>query len=131
MSHIKGLSAFKPLGVIGIDWETWMWRCVYCLMNLVGASTDMSKCAVLVSRPAINVISVVQLVKNVEPIMQQRMSPAGLDDCIVNLVCVSINGRLIGGHSIHSQCIQEANVLSQWTIKLGDLTATLKQLHYK
>jgi len=91
----------------------------------------MSKCAALVSRPAINVISVVQLVKNLEPIMQQRMSPAGLDDCIGDSVCVSINGRLIGGHSIHSQCIQEANVLSQWTIKLGDLTATLKQLHYK
>src|SRR6266571_730505 len=49
VSHIKGLSAFEPLGVIGIDWETW--RCVYCLVNLVGASMDMSKCTALVSRP--------------------------------------------------------------------------------
>jgi hypothetical protein len=73
-----------------------------CFVNLVGAYTDVSKCAALVSRPAIDMISVVQLVKNLEPIFQQRVSPAGLDDCVCDSVCVSVNIRLVGGHSIHS-----------------------------
>ena len=73
-----------------------------CFVNLVGAYTDVSERAAFVSRPAIDVISVVQLVKNLEPIVQRRVSPAGFDDCVRDSVCVNVNSRLIGGHSIHS-----------------------------
>jgi hypothetical protein len=57
VSHIKGLSAFEPLKVIGVDWETR--RSVDRLINLLGASTNVSECAAFVNRPAIDVISVV------------------------------------------------------------------------
>ncbi len=90
VSYIKGLSAFEPLGVICIDWETW-WG-VYCLMNLVRASTYVSERATFVKRPAIDMISVMQLVENSEPIMQVRMSPAWLYNSVCWLTCMRIKG---------------------------------------
>ncbi len=74
VSHIKCLSAFKPLGVICIDWK--MWWGMDCLMNLLRASMYVSESATFVKRPAMNMISVMQLVENFKPIVQVRMSPA-------------------------------------------------------
>ena len=103
MSHIKSLPAFEPLGVICIDWETW-WG-VDHLMNLLRAHTHVSECTTFVESPAVNMILVMQLVEHFEPIVQVRMSPAGLDNSICWLTCVAIKGRLIRQHSIHSQCV--------------------------
>ena len=88
MSHIKGLPAFEPLRVICIDWETW--RGVYRLTNLLRASTDVSECAMFVKRPTMNMVSVVQLVKNFEPIVQVTVSPAWFDNSVCWLACVRI-----------------------------------------
>ncbi len=56
MFHVKRLSAFKPFGVVGIDWEA-CWR-MNLLMNLLGPCTNMRECATLVEGPAVDVVSV-------------------------------------------------------------------------
>ena len=90
VSHIKGLPAFEPLGVICIDWETW-WG-MDRLMNLLRARTHVSECATFVESPAINMISVMQLIEYFEPIVQVRMSPAGFDNSVCWLTCLTIKG---------------------------------------
>ena len=67
MPHIKGLPTFEPPGIIRIDWE--IWRGVSCLTNLLRASSNVSECATFVKSPAIDMISVMQLVKNFEPVV--------------------------------------------------------------
>ena len=67
MPHIKGLPTFEPPGIICIDWEIW-WG-VSCLTNLLRASSNVSKGATFVKSPAIDMISVMQLVKNFEPVV--------------------------------------------------------------
>lgn len=54
--HVKWLSAFKPFGVIGIDWEA-CWR-MNLLMNLLGPCTNMRERTTLVEGPAVDVVSV-------------------------------------------------------------------------
>lgn len=129
MPHVEGLPAIEPLGIIGVDWETR--RGMYCLMDFLGTSTNVSKCAALVHRPAVDMSSVVQLIKNLQPIVQIGMSPAWLDDGVCRSIRVRIYVRLIRRHSIHPQRIQDVKMLSQWAIELGNLAATLEQLHQK
>jgi hypothetical protein len=88
MPHIKGLPTFESLGIICIGWETW-WG-VYCLTNLLRASTNVSEGATFVERPAVNMILVMQLIKNFEPVVQVRVSPAWLH----NSVCLLIRIRI-------------------------------------
>jgi hypothetical protein len=127
--HIEGLPAIEPLGIIGVDWETR--RSMYCLMDFLGTSTNVSKCTALVHRPAVDVFSLVQLIKNLQPIVQIGMSPAWFDDGVRRPIRVRIYVRLIRGHSIRPQRIQDVKMLSQRTIELGNLAATLEQLQQK
>ena len=124
MPHIKGLLTFEPPGIICIDWE--VWRGVYCIMNLLRAGTNVSEGTTFVKRPAINMISVMQLVKNFEPVVQVRVSPAWLYNSVCRLARMRIKGRLVRGHSINSQRIQDIDMFSQRTVKLRGLTATLE-----
>jgi hypothetical protein len=127
--HIKGLPAIEPLGIIGVDWETR--RGMSCLMDFLGTSTNVRECTALVHRPAVDVFSLVQLVKKLQPIVQIGMSPAWLDDGVYRSFRVRIYVRLIRRHSICPQRIQDVKMLSQRAKELGNLAATLEQLHQK
>ena len=67
MFDIKCLSSLKPFGVVGVDRKAC--GCMYLLMNLLGPRTNVRKRAALVKRPAIDMISVMQLVKDLEPVV--------------------------------------------------------------
>ena len=103
MPHIKGLPTFEPPGIICIDWE--IWQGVSCLTNLLRASSNVSEGTTFVKSPAIDMISVMQLVKNFEPVVQVRVPPAWLHNSVRRLPRMRIKGRLIRGHSVNSQRI--------------------------
>ncbi len=67
MSHIKCFLPLKPSGVIGIDWKA-CWH-LHLLMNFLGPDMNVRKHAALVKRPAIDMVSVMQLVKDLEPVV--------------------------------------------------------------
>ena len=101
--QIKGLSTLKPFGIVGIDQEAW-WR-MYLLMNPLRISANVRECAMLVKEPAIDVVSVMQLIEDLKPIVQVWVSPVGSGDCIRHLVGVWVKERLIRRHPLGSQCI--------------------------
>lgn len=65
--HIKRLSTLKPLGVVGVDRKACRHTCL--LMNPLRPDTNVRKRAALVKSPAVDVVSVMQLVKDLEPVM--------------------------------------------------------------
>ena len=67
-----------------------MWWSVDHLMNPLRARMHVSECATFVESPAINMISVMQLVEYFEPIVHVVMSPAGLDSGVCWLTCLTI-----------------------------------------
>ena len=104
--QIKGLPALNPSGVIGVDREAcWHMR---LQVHLLRPSTNVREGATLVKRPAFDVTSMMQLIKDLEPVMQVRVSPLGFCNHICSLMCVWINKRFICRHPIISQCIQDA-----------------------
>jgi hypothetical protein len=82
-------------------------------MDFLGTSTNVRECTALVHRPAVDVFSLVQLVKKLQPIVQIGMSPAWLDDGVYRSIRVRIYVRLVRGHSIRPQRIQDVKMLSQ------------------
>ena len=103
MVQIKGLSTLEPFGIVGIDREAW-W-CMNLLMNPLRISTNVRERATLVKGPAIDVVSVMQLIEDLKPIVQVWVSPVGSGDCIRHLVGVWVKERLIRRHPLGSQCI--------------------------
>ncbi len=91
----------EPVGVIGVDWETW--RGILRLTNLLRAGAYVREHATFVENEGINVIPVMQIIKNFEPMVDVRMPPAWFDECIHDL-----------------------KMLLQWVIELNNLAATLK-----
>ncbi len=67
VSHIKCFSPLKPSGVVGVDRKAC--RHLHLLMNFLGPDTNVRKHAALVKRPAIDMVSVMQLVKDPEPVV--------------------------------------------------------------
>ncbi|KAH9011679.1 hypothetical protein EDB84DRAFT_1445021 [Lactarius hengduanensis] len=64
---VKCFSTLKPSGVISIDRKAC--RHMHLLMNFLGPNTNVRKRAALVKRPAINMVSMMQLVKDLEPVV--------------------------------------------------------------
>jgi hypothetical protein len=60
MFYIKFLSTFEPSGVIGVDRKAC--QHMYLLMNFLGPDPNVRKCTVLVKKPTIDVVSLMQLV---------------------------------------------------------------------
>ena len=80
MVQIKGLSTLEPFGIVGIDQEAW-WH-MYLLMNPLRISANVRERAMLVKGPAIDVVSVMQLIEDLEPIVQVWVLPVGSGNCI-------------------------------------------------
>ena len=100
MVQIKGLSTLKPFGIVGIDREAW-WH-MYLLMNPLRISVNVRERATLVKGPAIDVVSVMQLIKDLEPIVQVWVSPVGSGNYIYHLMGVQVKDRFIRGHPLGS-----------------------------
>ena len=98
--QIKGLSTLEPFGIVGIDQEAW-W-CMYLLMNPLRISVNVREHAMLVKRPAIDVVSVMQLIEDLEPIVQVWVSPVRSGNCIRHLMGVRVKDRFIRGHPLRS-----------------------------
>ncbi len=101
MIQIKGLPALNPFRVIGVDqktyWHMWLW------VLFLRSSMKVRKSATLVKGPAFNMTSMMELIKDLEPVLQVRVSPLGFGDCICSLMCVWVNKRFIHRHPIISQ----------------------------
>jgi hypothetical protein len=67
---------------------------------LLGPNTYVCNCSTLVIGPAIEVTTVMELIENSEPVVQIRVSPVRLDNCISHLIGTWIDIRFIRGHSI-------------------------------
>jgi hypothetical protein len=122
--QVKSLSSIEPFGVVGVDRKA-AWR-THLFMNLLGPYTNVRECATLVEGPAIDVVSVMQLIKYLQPIMHVGVSPIRFDNCISQLTRVRINKRFVRGHPIGSHCFQDVQMLGQRIKELGDPTTTLE-----
>jgi hypothetical protein len=101
--QVKGLSTLEPFGIVGIDRKAW-WR-MHLLMNPLRTGTNVRERATLVKGPAIDMISVMQLIEDSEPVVQVRVSPVRLGNCVHQLAGVRFKERFVRGHSLGSQCI--------------------------
>jgi hypothetical protein len=107
--QIKRLLALKPSAVVGVDREGW-WG-MWLFMNYSGPSAKVRECSTLIKGPAIDVISMMQLVKILEPVVEVMVSPLRFGNHIHRLVCVRVNERFVRGHPIGSQGIQDVQML--------------------
>jgi hypothetical protein len=103
--QIQRLLTLKPSAVVGIHREGW-WG-MWLAMNYSGPSANVRECSTPIKGPAIDVISMMQLVKILEPVVEIRMSPLRFGNHIHRLMCVLIYERFVRGHPIGSQCIQD------------------------
>ena len=67
MFHVKCLSTLEPFGVVDVDRKASRHMCL--LMDFLGPDSNVRKRAALVERPAIDMVSVMQLVKDLEPVV--------------------------------------------------------------
>ena len=91
--HVEWLSTLKPSGIIGIYRKAFWY--MYIFMNSLGPDANVRKRATLVKGPAIDVISIMYLVEDLEPVVQVGVSPVRLDNCICDLLHIAINSRFI------------------------------------
>lgn len=97
MFYIKSLPAFKPQWIVCIEWEV---RGRMSLpVNSLGPNTSVGKCSTLILGPAIDVSTVVQVIKDFKPIVQIRVSPVRLDHSVHWLIGGLVNIRFVRGHS--------------------------------
>ena len=97
MLYIKSLPSFKPQWVVRIERE--VRGRMRLLVNPLGPNTSVGKCSTLILRPAIDVGTVVQVIKDFKPIVQIRVSPVWLDHSVDRLVGGSVYIRFVRGHS--------------------------------
>ena len=120
---IQHLPGFQPLWVVRVDGQ--VRGCTHLFVYLLGPNPYVCKGPTLVIGPVIKVAPMMQLVENIKPTVQIWVSPVRLDDRIRYLVCSWINIRLVRGHSINSQRVQNRQMPPKWSIKLSNITTTM------